>query len=82
MKLAESFSPITNKLDEVKEYTQKVGDIIRESNSENNQEILPSENNNNIQTILKSLPNSSNFSISMQQMLGSIKNSRNSLKIT
>ena len=31
--LAESFSPITKKLDEVNKSTQKVGDIIKESNS-------------------------------------------------
>ena len=71
VKLAESLGPITKKLEEINESTQKVGDIIKESNSENN----------NIQTNLKSLPNSSNFSISMRQMLGSLMNSHNSLKI-
>ena len=30
-KLAESLSPITKKLDEVKETTQKIGDLIKES---------------------------------------------------
>ena len=35
IKLAESLSPITKKLDEVKESTQKLGDVIKESNSEN-----------------------------------------------
>ena len=47
MKLAESLSPITKRLEEVNESTQRVGDIIKESNSEIN----------NIQTKLKSLPN-------------------------
>ena len=41
--LAESLSPITKKLDEVNKSTKKVGDILKESNSENenNQEIVP-----------------------------------------
>ena len=65
--LAESLSPITKKLEEVNKFTQKVGGIIKESNSKTDQ---------------KSLPNSSNFSISMRQMLGSLMNSRNSLNIT
>ena len=56
VKLAESLSPITKKLSEVNESTQKVGDIMKESNSEKNY----------IQTILKSLPNNTHFSISMQ----------------
>ena len=32
VKLAESLSPITKKLDEVKESTQKLGDVIKENN--------------------------------------------------
>ena len=45
--------------------------MMKESNSENEniQEIVPSEIDN-LETILKPLPNSSNFSISMRQMLG------------
>ena len=31
LKLAESLSPITNKLDEVKETTQKIGDVVKET---------------------------------------------------
>ena len=31
VKLAESLSPITKKLDEVKESTQKLGDVIKEN---------------------------------------------------
>ena len=71
MKLAENLSPSTKKLDEVKETTQKVGDMLKESNSENN----------NIQTKIKSLPNSASFSISLRQMLGSLMSSHNSSKI-
>ena len=33
MKLAESLSPIIKKLDEVKETTQKIGEIVKESNT-------------------------------------------------
>ena len=40
IKLAESLSPITEKLDEVNKSTQEVGDIIKESNSE--KEVIPS----------------------------------------
>ena len=68
VKLAESFSPITKKLDDINENTKYLGEVIKESNSEDN----------NIRT----LPNSSNFSKSMREMLGSLMNSRNSLKIT
>ena len=44
--------------------------------------IKESYSEDDIQTNLKSLPNISNFSISKRQMLGSLMNSRNSLKIT
>ena len=67
VKLAESLSPITKKLDKINESTQNLGDVIKESNSEK---------------IIKALPNSSQFSDSMRQMLGSLMNSKNSLKIT
>ena len=67
MKLAESRSPVTKNLDVSNETTEKLGDNIRESNLEIND--------------LKTLPNSPNFSVSMRQMLGSLWNSRNSLKI-
>ena len=36
IKLAESFSPITKKLDEVKETTQKLGEVIEKSQPEKN----------------------------------------------
>ena len=58
---------MTTKLDEVNKSTQKVGDIIKESNSKID---------------LKSIPNSSKNINSMRQMIGSLTNSRNSLKIT
>ena len=67
IKLAESLSPITKKLDNINKSTQKISDVIKESNSEK---------------IIKALPNSSQFSVSMREMLGSLMNSKNSLKIT
>ena len=67
VKLAESLSPITKKLDKINESTQNLGNVIKESNFEK---------------IIKALPNSSQFSDSMRQMLGSLMNSKNSLKIT
>ena len=54
VKLAESLSPITKKLDEVKKTTRELGDVIRESQQhtpqlaiENPQQQLPVENNQN-----------------------------------
>ena len=66
VKLAESLSPITKKLDEVNKSTQKLGDIIKESSSKID---------------LNSLPNSLKYSDSMRQMIGSLMNSKYSLKI-
>ena len=68
VKLPESLSPIIKKLDQIFEFTKKLGDDIKESNSEDNNK--------------RALPNSSNFSKSMREMLGSLMNSKNSLKIT
>ena len=67
VKLAESLSPITKKLDELNKSTQEVGDKIKESNSKID---------------LEALPNSSNFSNSMREMNGSLMRSKNSLRIT
>ena len=67
VKLAESLSPITKKLDTINESTQKISDVIEKSNSK---------------VDIKALPNSSKFSIAMRQMIGSLMNSRNSFKIT
>ena len=67
IKLAESLSPITKKLDTINESTQKISDIVKESKSE---------------VDIKTLPNSSKFSNAMRQMIGSLMNSRNSLEIS
>ena len=65
-KLAESLSPITKKLDTINESTKKIGDVIKESNS---------------WVDLKSIPNNPLYSKEMQEMIGSLMSSRNSLKI-
>ena len=67
IKLAESRSPITKKLDTINESTKKISEVVKELNSEK---------------FIKALPNSSKISIPMKQMLGSLMNRRNSLKIT
>ena len=67
IKIAESLSPMTKKLDTINESTQKISNVIKEPNSNDK---------------IKALPNNSKFSISMRQMIGSLMNSRNSLKIT
>ena len=87
IKLAESLSPITKKLDEVNKSTKNISEVIRESNSENdnNQEIVPFENeleDEDIQTNLRALPNSSMFNDQMTKTLGRLMSSANSLKIT
>ena len=68
VKLAESLSPITKNLDTINESTKILGKAIKESNLEN--------------INIKALPNSSNFSDSMREMIGSLMRSKNSLKIT
>ena len=83
IKLAESLSPITK---ELKNSTKKISEVIKESNSENenNQEIVPVEvesEDENIQTNLRALPNSSIFSDQMTKTLGRLMSSANSLKI-
>ena len=83
IKLAESLSPITK---ELKKSTKKISEVIKESNSENknNQEIVPVEvesEDENIQTNLRALPNSSIFSDQMTKSLGRLMSSANSLKI-
>ena len=86
VKLAETLSPITKKLDEVNKSTKKISEVIKESNSENenNQEIVPVEiesEDENIQTNLRALPNSSMVSDQMTKTLGRLMSSANSLKI-
>ena len=87
IKLAESLSPITKKLEEVNKSTKKLGDILKKSNSEteNNQEIVPVDiesEDESIQTNLRALPNSSILSESRTKTLGRLMSSANSLKIT
>ena len=87
IKLAETLSPITKKLEEVNKSTEKVGDVIKKSNSENenNQEIVPVEIESeveNIQTNLRALSNSSMFNDQMTKTLGRLMSSAISLKIT
>ena len=86
IKLAESLSPFTKKLDNINESTKKIGDVIEELNSENanNQEIVPVEIESEfeiIQTTSRALPNSSFFSDLMSKTLGRLMASPNSLKI-
>ena len=69
--LAEALSTITRKSDEINKSTKKLGDVIRESNSENdhNQEIvlveIESDNSlgDNTNPNIRFLPNSSNLVI-------------------
>ena len=86
-KLAEPLSPITKKLDKINKSRKKIRKIINPSNSEkgNNQETVPVEiesEDENIQTNLRALPNSSIFSDQMTKTLGRSMSSGNSLKIT
>ena len=66
-KLAESLSPITKKLDNINKSAKEIGEVFKETNSK---------------VDIKALPNNSKFSNSMRQMIGSLMNSRNFLKIT
>ena len=86
MKLAESLSPITKKLDEVIKSTKKISEVIKESNSEhaNIQEIVPvgiESEDENIQSNLRALPNCSIYSDLMSKTLRRLMSSLNSLKI-
>ena len=67
MKLSESLSPITKKLDTTNESTKKFSEVIKESI---------------YKVDIKALPNSSKFSKSIRQMIGSLMNSLKFLKIT
>ena len=83
IKLAESLAPLTKKLEES---TKKITKVINPPNSEieNIQEIVPVEiesEDENIQTDLRALPNSSMFSDQMTKTLGRLMSSLNSLKI-
>ena len=50
---------------------EKIKEVVEESNSDDD-----------IKSNIKALPNSSKFTDSMREMIGSLMNSRNSLKIT
>ena len=87
VKLAESLSPITKKLEES---NKKITEVINPSNSENenNQEIVPvedeledAEDENLDQKIgIKPLLNSFKFSKQMLNTIGKLMSSKNSLK--
>ena len=82
IKLAESFSPITKKLEES---SKKITKVINPSHSviEINQEVVPveidSEGENN-QSNPRAFPNSNKFSSLMTETLGALMNSKKSLK--
>ena len=86
MKLAEALAPITKKLEEVNQSTEKLSDLIKKSNSENenNQEVVPVEiesEDEKIRSNPRALPNSSKFSATMTETLGALMNSKNCLKL-
>ena len=66
VKLAESLSPITERLDTINENTKKLGDVIEKSNSKID---------------LKSILNNPKYSREMQELIGSLMRSHNSLKL-
>ena len=86
VKLAGSSSPITKKLDEINKTTKNISDVIKKSNSENenHQEIIPVEiesQDETIQTNLGPIPNSSIFSDLLSKTLGRLMSSLNSLEM-
>ena len=85
-KIAESLSRITEKLEEVKKSTKKLGDVMKETNSENenNQEIVPVEidSEGDITNLkIKALPNSFVFSDLRTNTLERLISGPNSLRI-
>ena len=89
IKIAKSLSPITKKSEEFIKSIEKIGDVIKESNFENEnlQGIVPVEiesdnsKGDNTNHNIKTLPNSSIFSDLMAKTLGRLMSSANSLKI-
>ena len=86
IKLAKSLTPITKKVSEVNESNTKLGDVLKESNSESeyNQEIVPVEIESEdeiYQTNLGALPNSYICSESMTKTSGSLMSCSVSLSI-
>ena len=88
-----NLSPTTRKLEEVDKCTKKLGDIMNESNSENekNQELVPIEvkvdfsENEDIESNIKTLPNSKKVSIPKMATLGfqwKIANLQNNHKVS
>ena len=85
-KLAEKISPITKKLEEVDKSPKILGEIIKESNSgnDNNQDIAAVEidsEDNIFQSKMRALPNSNKFPSSVIEAVGSLINSKNSVKL-
>ena len=88
-KLAESLSPVTKKLEEVDKSTENLGDVIKNSNSENenNQKVVPveieSDNSDgpNTNHKIRALPKSSIFSDLLTKTLGRLMSNANSLSI-
>ena len=66
VKLAESLSPITERLDTINENTKKLGDVIEKSNSKID---------------LKSILKNPKYSREMQELIGSLMRSHNSFKL-
>ena len=87
IKLAESLTPITKKLDEINQSVKKIGEAIKESISENIQEVVPVEIDSdksevdNAKLNITALPNSSIFSELMTKTFGRLMSRSNSLKI-
>ena len=85
IKLAESLLPITKSLEKVNKYIKKLGDVIKKSTSENenNQEIVPVEthSDNSAGDNMKILPNNSIFSDLMANTLGRLRSGLNYLRI-
>ena len=87
-KLAEIQSPISKKSHEVNESTTKIGETIRESNSEKESfqevspvEIVSEDENDNIQYKIRALPNSNKLSSNLLEFLGALMNSENTLEL-
>ena len=89
IKLAESLSPITENLEEVNKSTKKLGDVIKESDSENenNQEVVPVEiesvnsEGDNTNHNVRALPNDSIFSDLVAKTKGRLMSTAKSPRI-
>ena len=77
IKLAESLSPITKKLDEVKESTQQIGEIVKETNTsqpalENKHTALPIKN--------EQIQSGITYDTSLENTLNNMKNNRRNIE--